>query len=108
MNASWEFRKSVKPIPNKKYRDLLLLLYGYKCAYCGTKLDDSFHADHIKSYYHGGKTTINNMCASCRSCNLEKSIDDWSDKYNEPNLILKYYAYLVYILEGHFKLTHLI
>ena len=103
-NIKWKLRKKHKPAPDTEYRNLLYWLYDGKCAYCGKKVKKDFHADHIKAYYHGGHTTINNMCVSCPSCNKRKGTDNWIP--NEPNAVKKAIAYMLYL--RLFKLEHLI
>lgn len=48
------------------------------CEYCCLSQDDNyftFHVDHIISEKHQGKTTSNNLCLSCPSCNIAKGSD---------------------------------
>jgi 5-methylcytosine-specific restriction endonuclease McrA len=43
------------------------------CQKCRTKCkDNDWHADHVKPYSAGGKTTIGNGQVLCIKCNLEK------------------------------------
>jgi 5-methylcytosine-specific restriction endonuclease McrA len=55
-----------------RQRRILRLLAGNKCKICGRRLDDDFHADHVKAFSKGGKTTLNNGQALCPECNLKK------------------------------------
>lgn len=44
-----------------------------KCAICGKSFGiGNMHADHIKPWSDGGKTTIDNCQMLCRDCNLKK------------------------------------
>jgi hypothetical protein len=46
---------------------------GGQCQMCSGELDEaSFHADHIKPFSQGGKTTVANGQALCAPCNLRK------------------------------------
>jgi len=105
VDSIWHnFRKAHKPSPNKEYRELLFWLYDGKCAYCSKKLKGGWHADHMLAYHYGGKTIITNMCASCPKCNMDKSTDDWANKYNKPDdakLTLAYIRYMKMIKWQH-------
>ncbi len=57
---------------NKRQKNALRLLSGNSCSICGIKLSSTFHADHITPYSKGGKTTIKNGQALCKTCNLQK------------------------------------
>ncbi len=52
--------------------------HGNKCVYCGCELYDDnaspngFHVDHKKPVRRGGTGHIDNLVASCRTCNLSK------------------------------------
>lgn len=43
---------------------------GYKCVYCGGKLD--LHLDHVVPYSRGGEDSYDNLVTACRNCNLSK------------------------------------
>lgn len=45
------------------------------CAYCGIRLFDDFHIDHIEPLLQGGSNWPDNLALSCPSCNISKS--DW-------------------------------
>lgn len=46
---------------------------GHKCAICGETFEfDEMHADHIKAWSKGGRTTPENCQMLCRDCNLKK------------------------------------
>lgn len=70
----------------KAQREQLKNKFGGHCAYCGCKLEEKWHADHLapiyrghdenKRYEHHGKDEIENLMPSCVSCNLSKSV--WS------------------------------
>jgi 5-methylcytosine-specific restriction endonuclease McrA len=48
--------------------------YGGICQGCGKDIKwDEFHADHIKPFSKGGKTTVANGQLLCAKCNLEKA-----------------------------------
>jgi 5-methylcytosine-specific restriction endonuclease McrA len=47
---------------------------GERCAYCGCKLTlRSCTKDHVVPRSRGGKDTLSNVVACCRSCNEEKA-----------------------------------
>ena len=51
---------------------------GNCCEYCRLSQEDNyftFHVDHIISEKHNGKTTSDNLCLSCPSCNIAKGSD---------------------------------
>lgn len=55
-------------------REKALMNQNWQCALCATKISlDTSHADHIKPYSKGGKTTIDNLQMLCPNCNLRKS-----------------------------------
>jgi len=39
---------------------------------CGSPLNESFHADHVRPFVHGGPTVTDNGQALCEPCNLKK------------------------------------
>ena len=57
---------------SKRQKLALKLLSGNKCCNCGLKIQNSFHADHIKPFIKGGRTTLSNGQALCKKCNLKK------------------------------------
>ena len=44
---------------------------GEVCVYCG-EAAGPFHFDHIIPVSRGGRTVIENLAISCKTCNLEK------------------------------------
>lgn len=57
-------------------RENILLRDEYRCQYCGSEHHHNHSEltlDHVIPRFHGGKSTFNNIVASCASCNLEKS-----------------------------------
>ena len=45
-----------------------------KCAICNKTFDmKDMHADHVKPWSRGGKTTLDNGQMLCTTCNLKKS-----------------------------------
>ncbi len=52
-------------------RMLLFMQAQGRCT-CGIELGDDWHADHIIPWSRGGKTTIENGQALCRTCNIQK------------------------------------
>ena len=45
--------------------------YGYKCVYCGRKME-RLTQDHITPISKGGSHTVSNIVPACRSCNSKK------------------------------------
>lgn len=45
---------------------------GY-CAYCGIRLFDTYHLEHIIPLSRGGSNWPENLCLTCRDCNLSKN-----------------------------------
>ena len=73
----------------KKMRSEIKQKFGGKCAYCGVKLGDKWHADHVKTVLRGKNGmerpenhNMDNIFPSCVSCNLHKGgwdLDDWRE-----------------------------
>ncbi|MBT4886599.1 MAG: HNH endonuclease [Planctomycetaceae bacterium] len=57
---------------NKRQRLLLMFRQAGRCACCGDRLTQGFHADHVQPFSKGGKTVIQNGQALCPFCNLKK------------------------------------
>ena len=84
--ASWLNTAGRKNIP-KPIRDKVFRINKGRCSYCLVKLtvgnskcSNQFHVDHIIPWSVGGRNNIENLTASCRSCNISKSstlIEDW-------------------------------
>jgi 5-methylcytosine-specific restriction endonuclease McrA len=49
---------------------------GYMCFYCSHPLEDDYHIDHFVPVSRGGGSEIENLVASCPSCNLSKGDKD--------------------------------
>ncbi|WP_181902269.1 RHS repeat-associated core domain-containing protein [Thalassotalea euphylliae] len=87
---------------NSKERNELYDKYDGKCYYCEIQLQKqkgsptSLEADHVKAYIKGGKTTIKNGAASCRSCNRKKGKKDFLLEWMPPKL--RYNEKVEYIL----------
>ncbi len=48
-----------------------------KCYWCGGQSPGkTCHADHIVPLFRGGEHSINNLCVSCKTCNLKKGPKD--------------------------------
>lgn len=63
----------------RKWRNSIKEHWNYKCAYCGNEEDLTL--DHITPKIKGGTDRITNLLCSCRSCNLSKGHEYWSDWY---------------------------
>ena len=55
----------------KTERNAIINAWGNKCAYC-TQQETSFEIDHIVPHADGGACELENLCASCNSCNRRK------------------------------------
>ncbi|MDO4978733.1 MAG: HNH endonuclease signature motif containing protein [Candidatus Saccharibacteria bacterium] len=60
-----------KPI-EQGLKQELLEEQNYKCAFCGTKVDLSSHADHIVPFKYVGDELADNMQMLCQACNEKK------------------------------------
>jgi 5-methylcytosine-specific restriction endonuclease McrA len=61
--------------PGKKLRFMVLRRDGFTCQYCGRRAPEfQIHVDHIVPWAEGGSTTLDNLCTSCRACNLGKGV----------------------------------
>jgi 5-methylcytosine-specific restriction endonuclease McrA len=49
---------------------------GYMCFYCSHPLEDDYHIDHYYPLSKGGSNNIDNLVASCPTCNLSKHDKD--------------------------------
>lgn len=68
---------------SKVKRTSLYLDADGKCAYCGIKVGNDYHVDHIKPFVLGGKTELNNLAISCPACNLKKGSFFKEEKMND-------------------------
>jgi 5-methylcytosine-specific restriction endonuclease McrA len=59
----------------RQFRKAILERDG-ACVYCGSR-EQHLTLDHIKPIVHGGKHDSSNLCAACRSCNLQKGSQHW-------------------------------
>lgn len=85
----------------KAQRDALRAKFGGKCAYCGSDLGKSMHADHLepvghkthdqwleplpkedRGFYKPERNVVSNMMPACAPCNLHKGgypLEGWRD-----------------------------
>lgn len=50
------------------------------CGYCGIRLPNNYHLDHMQPLSRGGSNWPDNLCLTCPDCNLSKSsktVDEW-------------------------------
>lgn len=96
---------------NKKQRDVLRLMFGGKCAYCGVELPEKgWHADHVKPIdrkmrwdreqrrlvatgecYRPENDTVDNLFPACQPCNTHKgpsSLEGWRKELERVTGIL--------------------
>ena len=60
-----------------RFRERILLQWGYCCAYCAEPLGKNATLDHVKAKSKGGLTQESNLVACCLHCNSHKSGHDW-------------------------------
>lgn len=71
------------------------------CVYCGGKAE---HLDHIRPRSKGGKSTLDNLAASCARCNHSKNNQDlkaWY--YNQSFFDYDRWSYILKIMDGKAK-----
>jgi len=71
-------------IPRKqaklRFRDSILVAWGYCCAYCGEMLNEhNTTLDHVVPRHAGGLTERRNLIAACFGCNSNKSGREWKE-----------------------------
>lgn len=71
-------------IPRKqaktKFRESILISWGYCCAYCGAMLNHTNTTlDHVIPRHAGGMTERRNLIAACFGCNSNKSGREWKE-----------------------------
>lgn len=65
-------KKRTYPVLFTKEELRNLITSNKKCYYCGKSLDGNYEIDHKTPLSRGGKSVINNLAMSCRSCNRKK------------------------------------
>ncbi len=68
-----------------RFRDFILLAFGYCCAYCSEPLGRNPTLDHVHPKARGGLTTRDNLIACCFSCNSRKGANDWKKWYRRQD-----------------------
>ncbi len=62
-----------------------------KCYWCGKRFSPrNCHSDHIISLSKGGAHSVENLCVSCRTCNMrkhDKPLKIWNEQIAEPVLL---------------------
>lgn len=51
-----------------------------QCSYCGIRLFDDYHVDHVQPISRGGSNGVENLLLACPECNLsknDKTLDEW-------------------------------
>ena len=65
-----------------RFREFILLAFGYCCAYCAEPLGRNPTLDHVHPKAKGGLTTRDNLIACCFNCNGRKgATTDWKKWY---------------------------
>ena len=55
----------------------------YTCEYCLSKIEESYHLEHIIPVSKGGKSDLSNLAIVCPKCNLQKltkSLEDFNSE----------------------------
>lgn len=63
----------MRRLATRTERDLLAIIQDFQCAICGADLADGFECDHLVPYSKGGRTTLYNLQALCKTCHLSKT-----------------------------------
>lgn len=78
--TQWARRKTTEGKYTQKEIDRLYEeQHGY-CAYCGIRLFDRFHVDHVVPISRGGTNHYDNLLLACPHCNQSKNdklIEEW-------------------------------
>jgi superfamily II DNA or RNA helicase len=64
--------ESQRTLRSRRLRAKIYLRADGRCEYCGSELKKDWQVDHYLSWARGGKTTMSNLRASCKECNLRK------------------------------------
>ena len=93
----------------KKQRAELRAMFDGRCAYCGTELPKSWHADHVEpcqrkwipmqgravqtgEFYKPENNRIDNLMPACPPCNIDKhsmSLESWREKLGRTLEVLR-------------------
>ena len=78
ISKNYKHRRRTKEKGGISTKDLSawILSQSKICYWCGVNCAKNFHIDHYEPISKGGKHDINNLVASCSSCNLRKSASD--------------------------------
>jgi hypothetical protein len=68
-------RAAVDPHPNQAQIKAAAEFFDHQCAYCGTKLPEEFHSDHLVPARYGGSNHISNRVPACPECNEKEKLD---------------------------------
>lgn len=72
----------------------VLAISGFKCVYCSDTLHpNSWHLDHFTSISRGGKNMLENLVASCGTCNIMKGALDGRQFYKKCKQIVENYLF---------------
>ena len=73
-----------------KIRYAVLKRDKFTCQYCGRKAPEvQLHVEHKKAKTNGGLNSLDNLVASCATCNHGKYAEDYKEKYSESKLLIK-------------------
>jgi ATP-dependent helicase IRC3 len=68
--------------PSEAVKDVVFRRDGRHCCCCGS--DRHLQIDHIVPAYLGGASDIDQLQTLCRTCNTEKSINEWNFRVSRP------------------------
>ena len=93
-NDGWDENPNTTTVTWGRLRKQVKRRDGMVCRYCGKFTPDG-HVDHIIPLSKGGTDAIDNLCWSCRECNLRKGDRDVFecqnvyDKHNTDNDLMR-------------------
>ena len=73
--ANWGGKDRRRRLSRQEAGDLFARATG-KCEKCGTPLGVDWHQAHLVAHSHGGATSLDQMQAWCRDCNLRQGSQD--------------------------------
>lgn len=71
---------------SKAMRERIASRQEYRCMYCGVRLEEGWHLDHIFPISHGGDNEPENLQALCAPCNMRKGVqtdDEYRHRYRK-------------------------
>ena len=73
-----------------KIRYAVLKRDKFTCQYCGRKAPEvQLHVEHKKAVINGGANSLENLVASCATCNHGKYAEDYKEKHTDSKILIK-------------------